>query len=228
MSEDINNRYNEYINFLKQYNKLGFKFIPLRGKRPYWEGWSNPEKWFSGEYSNQKSAQEILTKNTNVGVLTGDVSKIVAIDVDQPYILGYNPNYAIKKGALAHTTSKAPRLIIYSDNLEVLAFSKKLTKKWTELTEEEKEKAIGKEEIERTYEELKEKFERGEISEEEFKRKIPVVTIIEILGNGRQFVAPPSIHPEKGIKFEWITRSYAPRFRGIKIILCLNLNFKIW
>ena len=141
---------NEYLKLLKHYDRLGWKIIPLEGKRPFWKEWDNPEKWRNGGYSNEETINEIITSRIkfNVGILTGEINNIIAIDVDQPNLVGFNPDYVIKQGALAHTTSKAPRIVLYSNNPEVLAFSKKLGKKWTELTEEEKEIVIDKEKYE--------------------------------------------------------------------------------
>ncbi|RLI81639.1 hypothetical protein DRP04_05705, partial [Archaeoglobales archaeon] len=92
-----------------------------------------------------------------------------------------------------------------SNNPEVLAFSKKITRKWTDLTEEEKEKVVDREKHEKEFKELRKQLEEGKITEKEFKRKVPVITLIEVLGDGRQFLAPPSVHPGKRVKFEWIT-----------------------
>lgn len=179
MKNPISN--DEYILLLKQYDRLGWKIIPLDGKIPYWKGWDDPEKWKSGEHTNEEAINEIITSRfkLNVGIVTGRLSGILRIDVDQPKILGWNPEPAIKKGALAHTTSRGVALVIRSENPEVLAFSKKLVKK-------------------------KEELDENLLFYEEDKEK-KVVAIIEILGDGRQFVAPPSIHPEKKIQFKWIT-----------------------
>ena len=171
----------EYIKLLEKYDSLGWKIIPLEGKKPYWKGWDDPTRWESGEHSNEYAISEIRASQfkLNVGIVTGELSKIIRIDVDQPNILGWNPEHAIKKGALAHTTSRGTAIVIRSENPEVLAFSKKLVKK--------------KEEIDQNLLFYPEDAEKESI------------TILEILGNGRQFVAPPSIHPTKEIKFEWIT-----------------------
>ncbi|RLI79632.1 hypothetical protein DRP04_08985, partial [Archaeoglobales archaeon] len=149
---------------------------------------------------------KVLSKDPhlNIGVVTGKLSGIVAIDIDQPQIVGFNPESAMKKGALAHTTSKAHRLVFRSNNPEVLA-SKKITRKWTDLTEKEKEKVVDREKYEKEFKELRKQLEEGKITEKEFERKVPVITLIEVLGDGRQFLAPPSVHPEKGVKFGWIT-----------------------
>ncbi|ADB58008.1 bifunctional DNA primase/polymerase [Archaeoglobus profundus] len=177
-NEDIKN---EYLSLLEKYDQLGWKFIPLEGKRPFWKGWDDPEKWYSGEYSNEETINEIVTSRFkfNVGIVTGSLSKILRIDVDQPKILGWNPEPAIKKGGLAHTTSRGVALVVRSENPEVLAFSKKLVKR--------------KEEIDQSL-----LFYPEDAGKE-------TVTILEILGDGRQFVAPPSIHPDKRTRYEWLT-----------------------
>ena len=192
----------EKLEYVKYYSKLGWKVIILDGKRPITREWTRKPLEVA-------EIGKVLSKDPhlNIGVVTGKLSGIVAIDVDQPQIVGFNPESAMKKGALAHTTSKSHRLVFRSNNPEVLAFSKKITRKWTDLTEEEKEKVVDREKYEKAFEELKKQFEEGKITEKEFERKIPVITLIEILGDGRQFVAPPSLHPEKGVKFEWIAFS---------------------
>jgi len=166
---------------LQKYNKLGWKILPLEGKKPYWKGWDELEKWESGEHSNDYAIAEIRMSRfkLNVGIVAGVLSKIIRIDVDQPKILGWNPEPAIRKGALAHTTSRGTAIIIRSENPEVLAFSRKLVKK--------------REEIDENLLYYPEDAEKESI------------TILEILGNKRQFVAPSSIHPTKGIRFEWVT-----------------------
>jgi len=118
---------NEYINLLKHYDNLRWKLIPLEGKQAYWVGWTNPDKWGNCELSNEQAINEIITSHfrLNVGIVTGELSKIIAIDVDQPRLLGWNPEPAIKKGALAHTTSKAPRILVSATNPELVAFNKK-------------------------------------------------------------------------------------------------------
>ena len=69
-------------------------------------------------------------------------------------------------------------MILRTTNPKVFAFSKKLVKPKEELKEGE---LVGN------------------------VKDLKYVTIIEILGNGRQFVAPPSIHPEAQKEFKWIT-----------------------
>ncbi len=175
-----NNKIKKLKNLLPRYEKLGFKLIPLEGKKPFWKGWDDPKLWEDGTYNNELTLKTLeLDPKLNVGIVTGEPSKIIRIDVDQPKILGWNPEPAINKGALAHTTSRGDGIVIRSENPEVLAFSKKLVKKRDEIDENLL-----------LYEEDEEK---------------QAITIIEILGNGRQFVAPPSIHPDKGVEYEWIT-----------------------
>lgn len=47
-----------------------------------------------------KFTLEELEKNPelNIGILTGKLSEIIALDVDQSKILGYNPGPMIEKG----------------------------------------------------------------------------------------------------------------------------------
>ncbi len=160
------------------YKKLGFKCIPLEGKRPYWKNWDSVEAWKSEIFSNERTLKEIADNpSRNIGIVCGLPSGIIAIDVDQPKITGYNPETAIKHGALAHTTSKAPRLIFRSSNPEVLNFSRKIIRRRNEVDEKQ---LVG-------------------------DKDKQAITLIEILGTGRQFVAPPSIHPGTGEEYKWIT-----------------------
>ena len=168
------------IKLIKHYDYLGWKVIPLRKgqKTPFWKNWSDPEKWKSGEYSNEKTIEALKKDpNLNVGVLTGKLSNIIAIDVDQPKLARYDPKPAIEMGALAHSTSKGARLIFHSSNPEVLNFSRKVTKK---------------------REDVDENLLVGNVEDKQ------EITIVEVLGTGRQFVLPPSIHPS-GAQYEWIT-----------------------
>lgn len=174
---------NNVLSLLQKYKSLRWKIIPLQGKRPFWDGWSSPEKWQKGKYSTEKAAEEILSSGLNVGVVTGELSGIIGIDVDQPRLTGLREDKVrelMKKGVLAHTTSKAPRLIFRSSNPEVLNFNRKLVRRKEELSDEERELLVGDEDKQ-------------------------AVTLIEVLGSGRQFVAPPSIHPETGEPYRWLT-----------------------
>jgi len=154
------------------YDKLGWRVIPLKGKIPYWEGWSK------AKHENNETIKELARNpSLNVGILCGEPSKIIAIDVDQPKILGYDPKQAIKLGALAHTTSKGVRLVFRSSNPEVLNFSRKVVRKREDLDESR---------LVRDGDKL-------------------MITLVEILGTGRQFLAPPSTHPETNEQFRWIT-----------------------
>jgi|Deesub1362A_J573_1020465.scaffolds.fasta_scaffold02465_2 uncharacterized protein (DUF927 family) len=156
---------------IKKYWELGWNVIPLRGKQP-----------FTAEWQTRPFPREELLRLVeegrvlNVGVTTGALSGVIAVDVDQPEVIGFDAEPAIRRGALAHSTSKAPRLIFRSSSPEVLGFSRKVT-----LTREEWERLTGK------------------------KAEKEKVTLIEILGEGRQFVVPPSIHPRTLKPYEWLT-----------------------
>ena len=75
----------------EQLKNDGFRFILLKGKVPVWPEWNSVEKWRDEEFNNVKSFDEIINHNRNVGVLTGQLSGIIAIDVDQPDLIGFNP-----------------------------------------------------------------------------------------------------------------------------------------
>jgi hypothetical protein len=156
---------------IKKYWELGWNVIPLRGKQPF------TAEWQSRPFSREELLRLVEEGRVlNVGVTTGALSGIIAVDVDQPEVIGFTAEPAIRRGALAHSTSKAPRLIFRSSSPEVLGFSRKVT-----LTSEEYERLTGK------------------------KAEKEKVTLIEILGEGRQFVVPPSIHPRTLKPYEWLT-----------------------
>ncbi len=169
---------------MEEYERLGWNVIPLEGKAPTFKDWQTRPY-------NINKVKEALTKgaNINIGVCTGWLSGgLIAIDSDQPDFLAWDVEPAIRRGALVHTTSKGARIIFYTNNPEVEAFQRKIV--------------LSKSEIEALPEKLKRKIELEEGKEH--------ATILEILGNNqkgacRQFVAPPSIHPEKGIEYKWIT-----------------------
>ena len=171
------------VSAITQYKKLGWKVIPLKGKKAYWQGWDDPESWTSNnnnspKYTNERTLKELERKpSLNIGIVCGIPSGIIALDVDQPKLLGYDPEIAIKHGALAHSTSKALRLIFRSSNPEVLNFSRKIVRKREEVDES---LIVGD----------------GDKS---------TITLIEVLGTGRQFAAPPTIHPETGEEYRWLT-----------------------
>ncbi len=156
---------------IKKYWELGWNVIPLRGKQPFTAEWQT-KAFPRDELLRLVEERRVL----NIGVTTGALSGIIAVDVDEPEVIGFDAEPAIRRGALAHSTSKAPRLIFRSSSPEVLGFSRKVT-----LTKEEYEKLTGK------------------------KAEKEKVTLIEILGEGRQFVAPPSIHPRTLEHYEWLT-----------------------
>lgn len=84
-----NNKIKKLKNLLPRYEALGFKLIPLEGKRPFWRGWDDPKLWEDGTYNNELTLKTLeLDPKLNVGIVTGETSGIIAIDVDQPFILG--------------------------------------------------------------------------------------------------------------------------------------------
>jgi energy-coupling factor transporter ATP-binding protein EcfA2 len=164
------------VNVLGEYFRLGWRVIPLKGKRPFIEGWQNlkltPEE-FKANYR----------EGDNVGVITGWLKQgelaLIALDVDEPRLLGFDFDFWIASGAMAHTTSTGKRIVFYTDSAEVAGFSRKVAVAPEDLTEEERQlvqKAKGKESI----------------------------TLLEVLAEGRQFMAPPSVHPETGQRLEWV------------------------
>jgi hypothetical protein len=164
------------LNVLGEYFRLGWRIIPLKGKRPFIEDWQNlrltPEEFKAN-----------FREGDNVGVITGWLKPnelaLIALDVDEPKLLGFDFNFWIASRAMAHTTSTGKRIVFYTDSPEVAESSRKVAVKPEDLTEEEKQlivKAKGKESI----------------------------TLIEVLAEGRQFMAPPSVHPETGQRLEWV------------------------
>jgi len=179
----------EIIALVQKYHSLGWNVIPLRGKQPFTPGWQK-------QLFDQAKLLDLLQqgKVSNIGVTTGVLSGgLLALDVDQPGVAGYSPEPAIKRGALAHTTSKGVRLIFRTENPRLLNFNSKVIIKKNELTEEQKSRLIG---------------DNG----------AKELTLVELLGNGRQFVAPPSEHPDTGTKYEWV----APLPDSADSILCIN------
>jgi hypothetical protein len=159
---------------LELYAALGWSLVPLKGKRAYLRDW--PRRTFSPE----NVLEEINAGRADgIGIKTGPSSHLVAIDVDQPRILEYDPKPAIDRGALAHTTSRGPRVVFRSTNPEILALNAALGK--------------GREELDAS---------KLEYPEEDAGKD--VITVIEIIGNGKPFAAPPSRHP-RGIVYKWLT-----------------------
>jgi len=161
---------------INDYFRLGWRVIPLKGKRPFIQGWQNLR------YCNPEEFNSNYRECDNVGVITGwlrggDLA-LVALDVDEPWLLGFDFDFWKKHGAMAHTTSTGERIVFYTDSPEVAVFSRKVSVKPEDLAEEERQlvrKAQGKESV----------------------------TLIEVLAEGRQFMAPPSVHPETGQRLEW-------------------------
>jgi hypothetical protein len=147
------------IELLKQYDRLGFTLVPLKGKVPISTNWTE-------DVTPKSKIKKHISEGGNVGVLCGERSRgVMAIDVDRPRDIGYNPDPAVKIGALLMETSKARRLVFYASKEVYEKFSKKVVDSNNR-------------------------------------------TILEVLGRGRQFVVPPSIHPkgnEKDPKYKWVS-----------------------
>ena len=160
---------------LPLYFKLGWRAIPIRGKIPYIQNWQLTHLT-ECEFNAQFRAGD------NVGIITGwikDKIGLCALDVDQPNLVGFKFEPWIAKGAMAHTTSTGPRLVFYADSQEVLGFSRKVTITRDQLSEEERSRLNWKAEGKET------------------------ITVLEVLAQGRQFMAPPSHHPDTGEVLAW-------------------------
>jgi len=167
-----------------RYFELGWRPTPIKAKKPYREGWQL-------ERLSKDEFQRMLKPWDNVGIITGWLVEgklgLIAIDVDQPDLIGFNHGLWIEKGAMAHATSVGPRLVFYTDSPEVIRFLRKITVAPDELSDVERKllnwKAEGKESI----------------------------TVIEVLGEGRQFMAPPSRHPDTGEALVWVVPPKPPQ-----------------
>lgn len=173
------------LDILKKYNELGWRIHTIKGKVPYHSNWQTSPPEFS------KTLEEV-TQNPklNIGVITGEVSGIIALDIDEPGYCQYDYSPAMEAGAMVHTTSNGARLVFKTTNPDILNYSKKVVKDGKELSEEQKKSLSEK--------------------NQEFLKEGKKVAIIEYLGNGRQFMAPPSKHPEKEIRFKWLTELKEP------------------
>jgi len=114
----------EIPEILHTYFKLGWRAVPLRGKIPYMQNWQNAhltEEEFKAQYK----------PGDNVGLVTGwlikDKQGLMALDIDQPGLIGFKHEPWIEKGAMAHTTSVGTRVVFYTDSHEVIRFSRKVT-----------------------------------------------------------------------------------------------------
>jgi hypothetical protein len=167
---------------LRRYFELGWQAIPLEGKRAFIGGWPNLKF----------TLEELLryyARGYNVGVKTGWLEggglAVVAIDPDEPKLLNFDPDPWLRRGAMAHTTSTGLRIVFYTDSREVAAFSRKVAVKPEDLGE----------------------GERGLVEKGRGKGS---VTLLEVLAEGRQFMAPPSVHPETGRRLEWVVGPLEP------------------
>ncbi len=52
-----NDKINELKNLLEKYNELGWKIIPLEGKKPFWKGWDDPKLWEDEHTQTRKQLQ---------------------------------------------------------------------------------------------------------------------------------------------------------------------------
>ncbi|MEM1725500.1 MAG: bifunctional DNA primase/polymerase, partial [Candidatus Bathyarchaeia archaeon] len=167
------------MSIVLQYFSLGWRVTPLLGKKPFLENWQN---------SRLNPEEFKKYGGCNVGIVTGWINAklaVCALDVDEPLLIGFNPQPWLDKGSMAHTTSNALRIVFYTDAAEVASFSKKVSLTPQDLTEEQK-KLIVK------------------------ARDKQNVTILEVLGEGRQFMAPPSKHPDTGKILEWVVPPKPP------------------
>jgi hypothetical protein len=159
------------------YFKLGWRPIPIKGKKPTMQKWQQAHLTAEEFRANWRSGD-------NIGIVTGWLGQgkfaLMALDVDQGPLIGFNAKTWLEKGAMAHTTSGDPRIVFYTDKAEVALFSKKVSVLPGEVPDEQKplltKKAEGKESI----------------------------VVFEVLGEGRQFMAPPSTHPDTGVALTWI------------------------
>lgn len=133
------------------------------------------------EWSSESiEVERYLNKRVNLGIKTGRCSNgLLALDIDQPELLDFDYQTAILQGAMVHNTFKGWRVVFYA-NEELCKLNRKIQLKLEEINEEDKFKLF-------------------------LKGNETSISVIELLGDGRQFMAPPSIHPE-GRKLEWITQ----------------------
>jgi len=168
---------------IAKYFRLGWRVIPLSGKVPVIPDWTNA--WLT-----KSELQNWIERGCNVGIVTGwtkqDKLALVALDVDEPKLLGFDCEAWINRGAMAHVTGTGFRIVFYTDSPELVKFSRKVIARQSDLSEEDKKLLV-----------------KGADRE--------TITILEVLGEGRQFMAPPSIHPETGKKLEWIKGPSEPR-----------------
>ncbi|MEM2150957.1 MAG: bifunctional DNA primase/polymerase [Candidatus Bathyarchaeia archaeon] len=167
---------------IKRYFDLGWRITPLEGKKPFLQGWQNSRLTF-------REFAEAYRPGNNVGVITGWLKPgelaLIALDVDEPILAGFNPEPWLEAGAMAHTTSNALRIIFYTDDNVLAGFSKKVEVKPEDLRTEDLAKVVKG---------------RGKQS----------IIILEVLAEGRQFMAPPSKHPETGKRLEWVVGPKPP------------------
>ena len=195
------------FNGTSEYFRLSWRPIPIEGKKPFLQNWE-------GRYFIESEFEAARRPNDNVGLVCGRLNDnygLVAIDVDQPEFIGFNAGVWLEKGAMAHTTSTGPRLVFYTDCKAVWEFSRKVQKRDNELTVEERsrlnKKAEGKE----------------------------AIVILEVLAMGRQFMAPPSIHPETGQTLRWISPPRPPQealvvhdLEELKVLLGKSVTRNRW
>jgi len=167
---------------IKRYFDLGWRITPLEGKKPFLQGWQNSRLTF-------REFAEAYRPGNNVGVITGWLKPgelaLIALDVDEPILAGFNPEPWLEAGAMAHTTSNALRIIFYTDDNVLAGFSKKVEVKPEDLRTEDLAKVVKG---------------RGKQS----------ISVLEVLAEGRQFMAPPSKHPETGKRLEWVVGPKPP------------------
>jgi len=171
------------VDVLAVYFRLGWRPIPIRGKVPFFKEWQHTNL-------SEEEFRKAYAPGDNVGLRTGWLIKdkigLVALDPDQPGLIGFKPEVWIESGAMTHTTSVGPRVVFYTDSADVVSFTRKVAVRLSELSDEERK--------------LLNKKAEGKTS----------ITILEVLGEGRQFMAPPSRHPDTGEILRWIVPPKPP------------------
>lgn len=119
---------------------------------------------------------------------------LIRIDIDQNDLIGWTDTPFIDAGAMTYDTTNTTGIVFYTDDIEVTQFSKKVVRPKDQLMEDEK------------------------LTLEKAEKKTQI-TILEILAKGRQFMAPPSIHPDTKKRLRWINPPNDPE----KVLVVHNL-----
>lgn len=136
-----------FANFVHKFLERGLVVIPLRGKIPVIKNWSAFAKTRPSDILIE--SWESRYSNYNIGLVTGKLSGVVAIDIDKDEAKNLvPPSPVIKRGKKGET-----RFFRYNGEVN---------------------------------------FKRHDLG-------------IELLSDGNQTVVPPSIHPETGAAYFWVT-----------------------